>query len=373
MRRPSLRIERYKHSSTSRFVIEGLRVNGKRVRKFFKSKVEAETYLQQKRVQIDNEGIKALQMHDSLRIEAVNCHERLKAFGKTLTDATDFYIEYLQQVERTCILKEGVEFFLQAKEKDGKSVRYLQDLRTRLAHFSQAFGSEKVAAIRTLEIDNWLRELDLSPQSRNNYRTVLNAFFNYMVNRGYCATNPVLKTAKAEVVDKPPEIFTVEELYKLLDVSSDEVVPYIAIGAFAGLRPAEIQRLDWKEIKLERGYIEVSAHKSKTASRRLVKIQPNLQSWLQPFAKAQGRVTPLNLRNKLEATWKAADMKRWPANALRHSFASYHLAHFNDAAKTALELGHADTSMLYAHYRELVTPEDAKRYWDIERLKKEVE
>jgi hypothetical protein len=34
----------------------------------------------------------------------------------------------------------------------------------------------------------------------------------------------------------------------------------------------------------------------------------------------------------LEATRVAAGIKRWPSNALRHSFASYHLAHFNDAA-----------------------------------------
>jgi len=47
---------------------------------------------------------------------------------------------------------------------------------------------------------------------------------------------------------------------------------------------------------------------------------------------------------------------------LRHGFASYHLAHFKDAAKLALELGHNDQELLFRHYRELVKPEAAAKY-----------
>ena len=35
------------------------------------------------------------------------------------------------------------------------------------------------------------------------------------------------------------------------------------------------------------------------------------------------------------------------------------------ADKTAFELGHRDSKMLFAHYRELVTKEAAQSYWDI--------
>lgn len=55
----------------------------------------------------------------------------------------------------------------------------------------------------------------------------------------------------------------------------------------------------------------------------------------------------------------------WPSNACRHSFASYHLAMNQDAAATALQLGHANTAVLFQHYRELATPETAKAYFDI--------
>jgi integrase len=51
---------------------------------------------------------------------------------------------------------------------------------------------------------------------------------------------------------------------------------------------AEIQRLDWKDIRLDRRFIEVSAANAKTSSRRLVRIEDNLAAWLAPFALQSG-------------------------------------------------------------------------------------
>jgi integrase len=58
-------------------------------------------------------------------------------------------------------------------------------------------------------------------------------------------------------------------------------------------------------------------------------------------------------------------VKQWPENALRHSFASYHLAHFKNAAATAMECGHHDSRITYRHYRELVRPKEAERFWNM--------
>ena len=139
------------------------------------------------------------------------------------------------------------------------------------------------------------------------------------------------------------------------------------VEAFAGLRDAEIKRLDWNEIDLARGHIEVKAAKAKSARRRLVPIQPNLASWLQPYSGLSGRVVPPAARGKLEQVRKAAGLKQWPKNGLRHSFASYRLAAIHDAPRVASELGHTSPQMLYSTYREVVRPEEAERYWNILR------
>src|SRR5207248_8971440 len=128
---------------------------------------------------------------------------------------------------------------------------------------------------------------------------------------------------------------------------------------------AEIKRLDWSEVDLARGHIEVKAAKAKSARRRIIPIQPNLAAWLLPYSGMTGPVVPVGYRGKLERVRKAAEITRWPNNGLRHSFASYRLGATNNAAQTALELGHASAAMLFSHYRELVLPSEAERYWNV--------
>jgi integrase len=123
--------------------------------------------------------------------------------------------------------------------------------------------------------------------------------------------------------------------------------------------------LDWKEIDLESGLIEVTAKIAKSARRRFVRIQPNLGAWLRPHACKEHLVTPPNFRELFDQARAAAGIKYWPKNALRHSFASYHLARFNDVAALALELGHMRADLIFQHYRQLVKPDQAERYWQI--------
>ena len=50
---------------------------------------------------------------------------------------------------------------------------------------------------------------------------------------------------------------------------------------------------------------------------------------------------------------------------MRHTYASYHLAYHGSPDRTAHELGHRDTNMLYKHYRQLVTKDEAEAFWAI--------
>jgi integrase len=258
------------------------------------------------------------------------------------------------------------------KRADGASARYLADLRSRLGQFAATFGTKPVAEITATEVDTWLRSLSdsatgrcLSPTMRNNFRRVLVSTFNFARSRGYCVENPAAKTAKGKQIDSPVGILSVEELAQLLENAPSALIPYLAIAAFAGLRSAELERLDWKEIDLESGLIEVTATKAKSAQRRFVRIQPNLARWLRPYAQLHREVTPSNYRKLLETARESAGIEQWPNNALRHSFASYHLAQFNDAAALALELGHTSSNLVFQHYRQLVKPKQAERYWKI--------
>jgi integrase len=160
----------------------------------------------------------------------------------------------------------------------------------------------------------------------------------------------------------------VDELSGLLNTANTlvpDVVPMLAIGAFAGLRDAEIKRLDWSEVDLTRGHIEIKTAKAKSARQRIIPIQSNLGAWLRPCSGMTGPVVPWSARGKLARVRKAAGLTRWPQNGLRHSFASYRLAAIHDAPRVAAELGHTTPQLLYSTYRELVLPEEAERYWEV--------
>jgi integrase len=343
-----------------------------RNRQFFKDKAEAETLLAQKLIEQENYGTAGLSFNDRQRAEYLECAEKLQPFGATIRDAVNFYVPHLRARNRTKTAAALVDELLTVKEADGASERYLGDLRSRLSQFAAVFDGKPLSEITSPQIDEWLRSLSdketgkrLSPVTRNNFRRVLIVAFNFAVARGYCVDNPAEQSAKAKEIQSAVGILTVDQTARLLESAAPDLLPYIAIGAFAGLRRAELERLDWQEVDLQSALIEVTASKAKSARRRFLKIQPNLARWLQPYMQLSGNVTPSGYRVLLESAREKAGITDWPQNALRHSFASYHLARFNDAAALALELGHTNSNLVFQHYRQLVKPKQAERYWKI--------
>ena len=144
------------------------------------------------------------------------------------------------------------------------------------------------------------------------------------------------------------------------------MIPFWTIGCFAGLRRSEIERLDWRDIDFRAKTIYVRGTQRKTEkSRRFVGMQSNLVVWLTRYRRASGKVHPINLRKRFDADREAAGLRSdWPDNACRHSFGSYHLAKFCDAARLALQMGNSE-EIIFKHYRQLVKPKDAARYWKI--------
>lgn len=372
MRKTATKLSKVKVNGRPFFCVTWPRIGNGRNRRFFKDRREAETFLQAKRIERENYGIAGTSFNERQRAEYLECSEALKQFNATIRDAVNFYLPHLHATKRTCTATELVHELLTVKEADGASERYLSDLRSRLTQFAECFNGKPVSEITSPQIDEWLRSLSdketgkrLSPVTRNNFRRVLIVAFNFARERGYCVGNPAEKTARAKVVENAIGILTVEQTARLLESAPPELLPYIAIGAFAGLRRTELERLDWKEVDLQSGLIEVTASKAKSARRRFIKIQPNLAKWLQASAQLSGNVTPRNYRELLDSGREAAGIHQWPQNALRHSFASYHLARFNDAAALALELGHTNSNLVFQHYRQLVKPKQAERYWKI--------
>jgi integrase len=271
----------------------------------------------------------------------------------------------MEQSAKSETVGNALRMFLAAKEGDNLRPRYVRDLRDRLKRFSDSFAQAKLSDITPAQIDGWLRELCVAPLTRNTFHLRLSAFFEFARQRGWLESNPLKDVPKAKVRGKPPGILTPEQTARLLESASGETLPVFALGVFTGLRSAELERLAWHHIKWDERLVEVPALSSKTASRRLVTMQPNLLAWLEPYRGHHGPICPPNHLRRMVEDRRRAGIMSWPLNALRHSYASYHLAMFKDAPALSLELGHTTPQMVFQHYRELVRPSEAEKFWQI--------
>jgi len=267
----------------------------------------------------------------------------------------------------TLSLTELTNEFLRAKARAGRSDRYLRALRYSLVKFSLGRGARPVTEITVHEVEDWLHKLKLHPRTLKGYLGDVRTLFNFGVRRNYLPRNPAAGVELPECDPAPPSLHTPDTVKTVLEFARAydlNICRAFAVRYFAGLRTAEVERIGEEAMKPD--HVEVSAANSKGARarrRRLVTIQPALRAWL-----ALGGVLPAppaNGRRMLEFMRAMATRGvTWPHNVTRHSFASYHLAAFQNAGKTALEAGHTE-QILFANYREIVTPEQAKEFWSI--------
>lgn len=312
---------------------------------------------------------------DSLELAASIFAEAAQILGTSkliLEACRDFKARRLA-VRENRTLQEVVDELLEVKSRQGGSPRYLEDLRSRLNRFALAFQMP-IAQVITTDVQQWLDRLDVSQQTRRNFRTVLGTLFNFAQSRGFIAkgANPAEDIERVRVRNgNAPTIYPPADIKKLLAVASPDFLPVLAIGAFAGLRSAELERLEWADVDFSRGFISVAAEKAKTRSRRLVPICDALRQWLAPFAKKTGRVwkgTHDGLYDEQRRCASDAGLE-WESNALRHSFISYRLAEVQNAAQVSLEAGNSP-QVVFAHYRELVTPEEAREWFAVKPARK---
>jgi len=290
--------------------------------------------------------------------------------GSSLTEAVQFYLKHAKPVGGKKSLTDAIAEFAASKRKAGRRESYVRILEWVLKAFAANYEGRNVNEITRHHVEAWL---DGNPNlaTRKNRIRDLSIFFEFCRRRGYCASNPLENIERPIVTRGRPEIFTVDEAAALLttaDLHPElEFVPAIAIGLFAGLRTEEIKKLDWRNVDFEHRIIDVDASIAKRRQQRNVEMCDCLIAWLTPYAKAKGPVYPTEAaRRKMKQLRELANIAKWPDNGLRHSYGSYHVAHFQNPNLTAVQMGHATTDMLFNHYRNYrIRKNDAETYWKL--------
>ena len=288
--------------------------------------------------------------------------------GASLLEAAKCYLRHHPRHLPTRTVAQVVEEMIEAKRAEGLSAVHLRDIRSRLRKFATQFHTP-IAMVLGPDLQAYTDGLKVGGRSKNNVRKLLRNLFHFARRRGYLPKGLTEADDLHHVKEtpRPIGIFTPAELTKLLARAHDDLLPFLALGAFAGLRHAELLRLDWSEVDLAGGFIEVKSTKAKTASRRLVPLSANLKLWLAPRHQPAGKLVPFkDVSHQLSALAAAEGVGlHWKRNGLRHSFISYRVAQVQNVALVALEAGNSP-QIIFRNYRELVKPADAVKWFAIE-------
>jgi integrase len=325
---------------------------------------------------------------------SVFCEADAKLNGRTVTDAIDGFLTTVASVKRKDISEAVAEFLLadapRTKAADGQraqlSAKYAYNRKIQLEKFASAFPNTAICDLSKEHLDKFIESLAelktksrnkrkaVSAKSRNHYRASIRQFLQWAARKDYLRLTHRLFEADAmrpeHANNAAVEFYTPDELAALLSAAKDDLSalrPIIAIGGLAGLRTAELLRLDWADVWRVPGYIEITAGNAKTRQRRLVEICPVLAAWLELFHKlTKGKLWishEITFQQHFVELCKEAEVKR-KANGLRHAFCTYHFAANANENQTAQQAGNSP-AMIHAHYKGLATKAEAEKWFNV--------
>jgi len=223
---------RQHHSATrpnAKWVLDIRYPNGKRERRYFATKEEAVAEQSVKQVEVENLGLRALEISDRLRMEALDAQERLAGYGVTLIQVVDDYIRRRGSPKTT--VREVADIYLKSRIQHGRSKKHLDSLRRLFERFCVSHGTDRINDMTGNQVEEWLHDLGVGPVTINTYRALLHSLFEFGVRKKLCPENPVKAVERMTVKADEVGILTPDQLAKLLDVAQGDVRATIVLGA----------------------------------------------------------------------------------------------------------------------------------------------
>ncbi len=336
--------------------------NKKRKKKYFNLKTEAHEWLSNYKKSIDK-NLSDFSLMSLAQISDIRSAIAALPHNVSLLDCVKYYSK--NRIIANVSLNDAINEFLNLK--DGiVSAHYFADIKNQLYKFSKSFSDWN--NVTPSEIVKWCKSISQATKTQRHYFGTLREFFDFATTKSYCA-NPFEKIHKTEIPKlqrteiKVPSPDKIAIFFKRLESKYPNIVGIYALVAFGGIRLSEAQRLNKESFNYNRKEIILPFKDSKTHQNWLQTSMPdNLWDWLSAY--------PINDSWKLaNPDIYAKNAKKdldFPQNALRHSFATYHLSLFRDAARTQLLMRHTSSAMLWQTYLAgLVSEEAAKKYFNI--------
>jgi integrase len=196
-----------------------------------------------------------------------------------------------------------------------------------------------------------------------NYWRAVRQLYRFAVRREWIERDPTACMDPPPLPRAVPSTLDPGQVAALLAAADARIVPWLAVQAFAGLRPGEAAALDWSAVDLPGRAVLVLPDTSKVRRARYVPICDRLAATLAPVARAEGRVVAgKTTREELKVQACRAAGVRWRQDVLRHTYATMRIAAGDAPGTVAADMGTSE-SMIWRHYRGLARRAEAAVFW----------
>lgn len=259
-------------------------------------------------------------------------------------------------------VREAVANYIALREEDNLRQRSMEAWRYRLKPLTAHYPERP---LHTLTAEDLRATQTGSATSRNNTRRYYITFWGWALRQRHVLSNTASALTIALTDESLPRALSLDQVKALLLTTMQhdaDLLPWLAIGLFAGLRNGELDRLSAVHLRGERLHLDPST--TKLRDRRILDLLPPLPAWLRLYP-LHGPARRPNHRKRWDAIRTAAGITDWPPNALRHSFCTYHLAAYRDPGLTAHYTRHENQTTLHRHYIDLATHADGLKYFSL--------
>jgi integrase len=364
---------------------------GSRQRIFLSTKKKAELEAERLKSMQGKWGSEGRKVKASLAEDAAQAAKILEDYDISLTSLAKRFVA--AEAARRCskTFNELWAHFLLTRE--AKSDEHQNALDRIGKKILPDLGKIKIIELEAEQLEETLHKYFKSPHAFNlAYRSISPAF-TLAVAKDWLQLNPFKRIQKIDTGRRGPvTLISLEQARKMLTscrdyrnnesvkenwrVDASDSIPAVAMMLFAGIRPGEIQRLEWEDVDVDAGTIFISNQKAKTDRSRYIEMPDTLRAWITTYAPSKmnrtGFVTGSNWKRKIQIIRQQAGIATEGRDQLRKTFASMHLAAYEDVSKTRSILGHETSEVLFTNYRGAIAKKTALQFWEIYPTKSEI-
>ncbi len=200
----------------------------------------------------------------------------------------------------------------------GRSRSYIVHLQGYINKVCTESNWKTLRDITTTGFEAWRKHhSQMSAKTLNLYLNGLNAFLNFLLDRGKLAQNPLAAVRKVDTRGKKVYMrraLTLDELRRLFAVLDAKERVAVMLGVYCGMRYNEIRNLSWDDLSIdvESPLVKLPASITKNRKESVLPLHPDLVDALRnirpPNASGKVLLTFKTIRRRLPEAWNKANI-----------------------------------------------------------------